>query len=100
MLACPTPAASAPNQSGTRPGRRPAAFIQSGRLRWLHRLPGGLLACHGVLRVQGQGRPPGQTVPGGHTTTEASFSFTGNLTDDPEVRYTEGGNARAMFRWT
>src|SRR4029450_6517662 len=33
VLACPTPAASAPNQSGTRPGRRPAAFIQSGRLR-------------------------------------------------------------------
>ena len=25
-------------------------------------------------------------------------SFAGNLTDDPEVRYTEGGIARAMFR--
>jgi single-strand DNA-binding protein len=30
--------------------------------------------------------------------TEASMSLAGNLTDDPEVRYTEGGIARAMFR--
>jgi single-strand DNA-binding protein len=30
--------------------------------------------------------------------TEASVSFAGNLTDGPEVRYTEGGIARAMFR--
>jgi single-strand DNA-binding protein len=30
--------------------------------------------------------------------TEASVSFAGNLTDDPEVRYTEGSIARAMFR--
>jgi single-strand DNA-binding protein len=30
--------------------------------------------------------------------TEASVSFAGNLTDDPEVRYTEGGIARAMLR--
>ena len=30
--------------------------------------------------------------------TEASVSFAGNLTDDPEVRSTEGGIARAMFR--
>ena len=30
--------------------------------------------------------------------TEASVSFAGNLTDDPEVRYTEGGVARAVFR--
>jgi hypothetical protein len=29
---------------------------------------------------------------------EASVSFAGNLTDDPEVRYTKGGIARAMFR--
>jgi single-stranded DNA-binding protein len=27
--------------------------------------------------------------------TEASVSFAGNLTDDPEVRYTEGGIASA-----
>jgi single-strand DNA-binding protein len=51
-----------------------------------------------VPRVQGQGRPPGQTVQEGSTTTEATVSFAGNLTDDPEVRYTEGGIARATFR--
>jgi single-strand DNA-binding protein len=32
------------------------------------------------------------------TMTVASVSFAGNLTDEPEVRYTEGGIARAMFR--
>jgi single-strand DNA-binding protein len=30
--------------------------------------------------------------------TEAAVSFAGNLTDDPEVRYTEVGIARAMVR--
>jgi single-strand DNA-binding protein len=30
--------------------------------------------------------------------TDASVSFAGNLTDQPEVRYTEGGIARAVFR--
>jgi single-strand DNA-binding protein len=30
--------------------------------------------------------------------TEAAVSLAGNLTDDPEVRSTEGGIARAMFR--
>ena len=30
--------------------------------------------------------------------TEAAVSFAGNLADDPEVRYTEGGIAWAMFR--
>jgi single-strand DNA-binding protein len=30
--------------------------------------------------------------------TEAVVSFAGNLTDHPEVRYTEGGIARAVFR--
>jgi single-strand DNA-binding protein len=30
--------------------------------------------------------------------TEASVSFAGNLTDDPEVRYTDSGIARALFR--
>jgi single-strand DNA-binding protein len=29
--------------------------------------------------------------------TEACVSFAGNLTDDPEVRYTESGIARPMF---
>ena len=30
--------------------------------------------------------------------TEASVSFAGNLTHDPQVRYTEGGITRAVFR--
>ena len=30
--------------------------------------------------------------------TQASMSFAGNLTEDPEVRYAEGGIARAVFR--
>jgi single-strand DNA-binding protein len=30
--------------------------------------------------------------------TEAAVSFAGNLTDDPEVRYTEAGIARTMLR--
>jgi single-stranded DNA-binding protein len=30
--------------------------------------------------------------------TEASVSFAGNLTDDPQVRHTESGIARAVFR--
>jgi single-strand DNA-binding protein len=30
--------------------------------------------------------------------TEAAVSFAGNLTDDPELRHTEGGITRAMFR--
>jgi single-stranded DNA-binding protein len=29
--------------------------------------------------------------------TEAAVSFAGNLTDDPELRHTEAGIARAMF---
>ena len=30
--------------------------------------------------------------------TEAAVSFAANLTDDPEVRYTQDGIARAVFR--
>ena len=30
--------------------------------------------------------------------TETSVSFAGNLTDQPEVRFTKGGITRAMFR--
>jgi hypothetical protein len=31
--------------------------------------------------------------------TEASRSFAGNLTDQPKLRHTEGGIARAMSGW-
>ena len=30
--------------------------------------------------------------------TEAAVSFAGDLTDNPELRHTEGGIARAVFR--
>ena len=30
--------------------------------------------------------------------TEATVRFAGNLTDQPEIRYTDSGIARAMFR--
>jgi single-stranded DNA-binding protein len=30
--------------------------------------------------------------------TEAAVSFAGNLTEDPELRHTEGGIARSMVR--
>jgi single-stranded DNA-binding protein len=30
--------------------------------------------------------------------TEAAVSFAGNLADQPEVRYTDSGIVRAMFR--
>jgi Single-strand binding protein family len=30
--------------------------------------------------------------------TEANVSLAGNLTDDPELRHTEGGITQAMFR--
>src|SRR4029453_1850465 len=71
------------------------------RLRWLRRLPLGLCwhaTVSTVPRFQGQGRPPGQAIQEGCTMTEASVSFAGNLTDQPEVHYAEGGIARAMFR--
>jgi single-strand DNA-binding protein len=75
--------------------------VMHGRLRWLHRLPPAVsrhATASTVPRVQGQGRPPGQATERGGTMTEASVSFAGNLTDDPEVRYTEDGIARAIFR--
>jgi len=31
--------------------------------------------------------------------TEANVSFAGNLTDDPELRHTEGGITRACSGW-
>ena len=89
------------NQPGTRAGHRPAVLVH-GRLRWLYRLP--LVASRHatvstVPRFQGQGSPPGQAIQEGSVMTEAAVSFAGNLTDDPELRHTEAGIARAMFRW-
>jgi single-strand DNA-binding protein len=46
----------------------------------------------------GQGSPPGQATERGQDHDRGSVSFAGNLTDDPELRHTEGGIARARFR--
>jgi single-strand DNA-binding protein len=101
VLACPTPSRKRPtNQLGTRAGHRPAVLIH-GRLRWLHRLPPAVswhATVSTVPRFQGQGRPPGQAIQEGRTMTEPSVSFAGNLTDDPELRHTESGIARAVCR--
>ena len=51
-----------------------------------------------VPRVQGPDSPPGQTIQEGSVMTEAAVSFAGNLTEDPELRHTEAGIARAMVR--
>src|SRR5512132_1484171 len=97
----PNPQPQAPHQPTRRPSRPTAGNLIHGRLRWFCRLP--LAACwHATVstvpRFQGQGRPPGQASGRGRTMTEASVSFAGNLTEDPEVRYTEAGIARARFR--
>ena len=78
-----------------------AGELMHGRLRWLYRLPLAALrhaTASMVPRFQGQGRPPGQAPGRGRTMTEATVSFAGNLTDQPELRHTESGIARAMFR--
>jgi single-stranded DNA-binding protein len=62
---------------------------------------------HDAPAGAGLGRPHVQVAPDldhdfghihGARMTEASASLAGNLTDDPEVRYSESGITRAMFR--
>src|ERR687898_3256765 len=53
--------------------------------------------CPPSPRSKGRADRPARQQEGS-SMTEASVSFAGNLTDDPEVRYTEGGIARAVFR--
>src|ERR671913_901412 len=53
--------------------------------------------CPPSPRSKGRADRPARQQEGS-SMTEPSVSFAGNLTDDPEVRYTEGGIARAMFR--
>ena len=75
-----------PASPPTNPAPEPAmagSLVQSGRLRWLHRLP-QVVSWHATVstvpRVQGQGRPPGQATGRGSTMTEPSVSFAGNST--------------------
>ena len=81
------------------PTRHPSEVMQ-GRLRWLSRLALVLSWHASVSTVPGsKGSPPGQATGRGRTMTQAAVSFAGNLTDDPQVRYTDSRIARAMFRW-
>jgi single-strand DNA-binding protein len=72
-----------------------------GRFRWLCRLP-LVVSWHATVSTVPRVPRAGQTArPGnrkGQTMTEAAVSFAGNLTDDPEIRFTEGGITRAIFR--
>jgi hypothetical protein len=60
-------------------------------------LPSAACHCPPGPRA-GQTARPGNRK--GHTMTEEAVGFAGNLTDNPEVHYTEAGIARAMFRTT
>jgi single-strand DNA-binding protein len=53
------------------------------------------LALDRCLRVRVR---PARQSQEGCTMTEPSVSFAGNLTNDPELRHTEAGIARALFR--
>src|SRR5512132_3957288 len=87
------------------PTRHPSRPTAGGLHAWptslaLSLAPGGLGACLGVHRPPvpwaGQTARPGNRK--GHIMTEAAVSFAGNLTEDPELRHTEGGIARSMVR--
>ena len=99
-MACPTPSHKRRQPTGTRPAMagdliQPADFVGSGSLP-------PVVSRHAtastVPRVQGEGRPPGQATGKGQHHDRAECELAGNLTDQLEVRYTEGGIARAMFQ--
>jgi hypothetical protein len=81
------PLAASARQPTRHRSRASLGNLIHGRLRWLHRLPLAVsrhATVSTVPRFQGQGRPPGQTSGRRRTMTEASVSFAGNLTDQPE----------------
>ena len=49
----------------------------------------GMPRCPPSPVPKGRADRPARHQEGAHTMTQASVSFAGNLTDDPEVRYTE-----------
>jgi hypothetical protein len=92
-----------PQAPPTNPALEPTTVgsLIDSRLRWLDRLPLGVLrhaTVSTVPSVQGAGQTARPGIQEGCTMTEASVSFAGNLTDQPELRRTEAGIARAMFR--
>src|SRR5829696_3527128 len=60
--------------------------------------PFGMPRCPPSPGSKGRADRPARQQKGARAMTEASVSFAGNLTDDPELWHTEGGIARATFR--
>src|SRR5215217_2696128 len=58
----------------------------------------GMPRCPPSPGSKGRADRPARQQEGTRAMTEASVNFAGNLTDDPEIRYTESGVARAVFR--
>ena len=94
VLACPAPSRKhSTNQPGTRARSCRADFVGSVAWPWCSL---GMPRCP-PSPVPRAARPARQQE--GRTMTQAAVSFAGNLTDDPQVRYTDSRIARAMFRW-
>jgi hypothetical protein len=101
VLACPTPSrkrVDQPTRHLSRP--RPASpcmadFVGSVACPWW---PVGIPRCSPSPGSKGRADRPARQPEGARAMTEAAVSFAGNLTDDPELRHTEGGIARAMFQ--
>src|ERR671910_3879159 len=72
-----------------------ADFVGSVACPWR---PGGMPRCPPSPGSKGRADRPARHSQEGCNMTEAAVSFAGNLTDDPEIRSTESGIARAMFR--
>src|ERR671911_1892304 len=72
-----------------------ADFVGSLACPWW---PGGMPRCPPSPGSKGRADRPARQQEGARDMTEASVSFAGNLTDHPELRHTEGGIARAVFR--
>ena len=94
----PDPSRERPTNQARHLSRPQPATFMHGRLRWLCRLPWrslGMPRCPPSPGPRaGQTARPGQE--GAHHDRDQR-ELAGNLTDDPEVRYTEGGIARPVF---
>src|SRR5215212_3739743 len=72
-----------------------ADFVGSTACSWCSL---GMPRCPPSPGSKGRADRPARQSQEGSSMTEAAVNFAGNLTDDPEVRYTDSGIARAMFR--
>jgi hypothetical protein len=91
-MACPTPSRKRPtNQPGTRADHRPAASSMADLVgsTACPRCSLGMPRCPPSPWSKGRADRPARHQEGARALTEAAVSFAGNLTDDPEIRYTE-----------